>query len=218
MLKDDEGHLNWAGIIEAASAGFGMCLFSLYVHSQSFPAVLSFLGFALVAVALSRAVLTSSSVFQLFGLTRIRRKDVIPIACGVVVGIVTGIWYRVHCGWTFFPQAFSYFIFVAALIGGAEELLYRGYLQCRVKTLGVVGAVLVAALFHTAYKTSLFMFPDIPAAMDIRFLATWTFLGGLLFGGLRVFCGNIYLPLAAHISFDIIVYSNFAHAPWWVWA
>ena len=68
------------------------------------------------------------------------------------------------------------------LHGGAhaEELVYRGYMQGRLRVLGPLPAVALAALGHTAYKCALFALPGRMAQVDIGILAVWTFLGGLL--------------------------------------
>ena len=79
-------------------------------------------------------------------------------------------------------------------------------------------AVVVAALAHTAYKTALFAFPPAGVAIDLRYLAVWTLIGGVVFGALRELSGSVLAPLAAHVVFDIIVYGENVQAPWWVWS
>jgi membrane protease YdiL (CAAX protease family) len=134
------------------------------------------------------------------------------------VGAAAALAYRNHGGWTVLPQGVAGFAFVAALIGGAEEIVYRGYVQGRLRPLGVLGAIVGAAALHTAYKTALFALPPAGLATDPAFIATWTLIGGNLFGWLRQLSGNALAPLAAHIVFDLLVYGEFASAPWWVWA
>ncbi len=126
--------------------------------------------------------------------------------------------YRWSCARALFPGALLGFAPLAALIGGTEEIVYRGYVQGRARRLGVFPAVVLASLCHAAYKCALFALPASPVQTDFLFLATWTFLGGLVFGALRELAGSIAPALAAHACFDIVVYGDLAQAPWWVWS
>lgn len=74
-----------------------------------------------------------------------------------------------------------------------------------------------AALLHTAYKTSLFALPPAGVETDLVFIAVCTLAGGIVFGALRQLSGSVLAPLSAHILFDLVAYSEFASAPWWVW-
>jgi membrane protease YdiL (CAAX protease family) len=116
------------------------------------------------------------------------------------------------------PTTLTLFAPVAALVGATEEVVYRGYMQGRLRALGPLPAVALAALGHTAYKCALFALPGRLVGIDFGILAACTFLGGLLFGALRERAGSVLPPLVAHACFDILVYGELAHAPWWVWA
>jgi len=208
----------WLDVGEAAGAGAGMVLFALFAHSLSVPFAFSAAGLTLTAAALVRGVVRSRSPLILFGLAPVARKTALYAALGAALGVALGVWYRRHIGAPPLPEAFKGFALVAAVIGSAEEILYRGYVQGRVRRLGPVGAVACAALLHTAYKSALFALPGAAATIDLEFIVAATFIGGLVFGALRQLSGNVLAPLAAHAAFDLIVYSELAGAPWWVWA
>jgi len=192
-----------------------MCLFALFVHSQ---VLLAALGFAATAAAVARCAWTEDAPSAVFGLRLRSRRATILTALGVPIGLALGVIYRDQYGLPLFPAALTGFVVPAVLIGGTEELLYRGYVQGRVRRLGVVGAVAFAAAGHTAYKTLLFALPPEPMAVTFWVVALVTFLGGVGFGVLRELSGGVYAPLLAHACFDIIVYGDKAHAPWWVWS
>jgi membrane protease YdiL (CAAX protease family) len=208
----------WLDVGEAAVAGAGMVLFALFAHSLSVPFAFSAAGLTLTAAALVRGVVRSRSPLVLFGLAPVARKTALYAVLGAALGLALGVWYRWHIGAPPLPEAFKGFALVAALIGGAEEVLYRGYVQGRVRRLGPVGAVACAALLHTAYKSALFALPGEAVTTNFPFIVTATLIGGLAFGALRELSGNVLAPLAAHAAFDLIVYAELTKAPWWVWS
>jgi len=216
--SDKSAGAGWLDVGEAAAAGAGMVVFALFAHSLSVPFAFSAAGLTLTAAALVRAVVRPSSPLILFGLAPVARKTALYAALGAALGLALGVWYRWHIGAPPLPEAFKGFALVAALIGSTEEILYRGYVQGRVRRLGPVGAVACAALLHTAYKSALFALPGAAATIDLEFIVAATFIGGLVFGALRQLSGNVLAPLAAHAAFDLIVYSELAAAPWWVWS
>ena len=81
--------------------------------------------------------------------------------------------------------------------------------------------VLAAAGSHAAYKTALFVFPpdgiarQTPGAIVV--IAGVTFGFGAVLGLVRLRQGTIAAPVAFHVLFDLLVYGQYASAPWWVW-
>jgi membrane protease YdiL (CAAX protease family) len=84
-----------------------------------------------------------------------------------------------------------------------------------------VAAVLAVAGSHAAYKTALFVFPPDGIARQspgaLLFIASVTFGFGAVLGLMRVRQGTIAAPMAFHVLFDLLVYGQYASAPWWVW-
>jgi membrane protease YdiL (CAAX protease family) len=194
-----------------------MCLFGTFAHSRSALFPLAVAGLAATAAAVALAVLASRQSTEVFGLRPMRRRTLPWTTLGVAVGLAAGVWYRYHLGWPLLPQSAGGFVLVAALIGGTEELLYRGFIQGGLRRLGPWAAIGLTALLHAAYKSALFV--DAPAGMPtaIGFVAVWTFAGGIVFGALREGGRNVFAPLAAHVAFDLVVYAELTEAPWWVW-
>ena len=216
--SDKSAGAGWLDVGEAAVAGAGMVLFALFAHSLSATFAFSAAGLTLTAAALVRAVVRSRSPLILFGLAPVARKTALYAVLGAALGLALGVGYRWHIGATALPEALRGFALVAALIGSAEEVLYRGYVQGRVRRLGPVGAVACAAILHTAYKSALFALPGEAVTINFTFIVAATFVGGLAFGMLRKLSGNVLAPLAAHAAFDLVVYAELAAAPWWVWS
>ena len=144
-------------------------------------------------------------------------KTLLFMGLGLLTGLFLGFLYRQHLETTLWPKAFVWFGLMAATIGAGEELIYRGYVQGVWRKKNKLAAILIAAFAHTAYKVALFLLVPIAVEIDFLFLIKWTFLVGLLFGGLREWSGSIVPVVLAHAVFDILVYSNEGYVPWWVW-
>ena len=154
---------------------------------------------------------------MLFGLSALSPK-LIPIGlAGCAAGAGLGVFYRMSFGMSIVPGSLEWFVLAACAIGAAEELVYRGWMQGRLRTLGRPAAVLIAAFAHAAYKTALFALPASPIGVDYRLIAAWTFAAGALFGLFRELSDSVIPPAAAHVAFDLMVYGAVARAPWWVW-
>jgi len=218
MSEKMERAPDWTALAEAVAAGLGMCLFAFFAHAPMPARAVAVVGLSLAAAVLCRAVLKSPSPLGLFGLWPVPRRTAIFVPIALVLGVAAALGYRYHLAWPLVPRAAGGFALVAAAIGGAEELLYRGFVQGRARRLGPIGAIFLAAGLHTAYKTLLFAGPAVPLGMDLPFIITWTLVGGIVFGQLREVSGGVLAPLAAHVAFDILVYADQAQAPWWVWS
>lgn len=136
---------------------------------------------------------------------------------GLLVGLVMGMAYRDFTGSAPLPHTLTYLAILAALIGMAEELVFRGFIFGQVRHLGLVFTIFLTAAAHTLYKVLLFL-PDHPMAeSDIFFLIRWTLIVGVIFGIMREASKDIYPALIAHAIFDVVVYGDHQITPWWVW-
>ncbi len=205
-------------VLEAAAASAGMVLFALFVRSGRPWVVVSGAGLLVTAVAVASSFRVERRPAEILGLSPLSGKVAAYVILACAVGAGLGVLHRVVWEMGALPSGVGRFVLVASAIGAAEELLYRGYVQGRLRRLGLVAAVLLAAAAHTAYKAALFAFPPDGVVIDLEFLAVWTLIGGVVFGALRELSGSVLTPLAAHVVFDIVVYGENVQAPWWVWS
>ncbi len=219
-MPDGGGHERGLGrpVVEAAAAWAGMVLFALFVRSGLPWVVLSGAGLLVTALAVANSFRVERRPAAILGFSPVSGKVAAYLILGCAVGAGLGILHRVVWEMGALPRGFGRFVFVAVAIGASEELVYRGYVQGRLRRLGWVIAVLLAAAAHTAYKAALFAFPPEGVVIDLEFLAVWTLIGGVVFGALRELSGSVLAPLAAHVLFDIVVYGENVQAPWWVWS
>ena len=194
-----------------------MVVFGLTAHS-SFPAFsLALAGLLLTAVAVAGSFRRGHSPAQAFGLTGITRPVAVGCLAGVLLGAGLAVLFRFTYDQPLLLTGIRPFVLTAALIGAAEELLFRGFIQGKLSSLGWPAAVVLASLAHTAYKLSLFVFPKEGWATSFLILGSFTFVVGCMQGALRQGTGSVLPPVTAHAFFDILAYGDWAQAPWWVW-
>jgi len=204
-------------LTDAALATAGMVLFALFSHTAFPTFALALAGLGLPALALARTLRSDEPLAEIFGVTGVSRS-VLAWSIGVLVGTValSGL-FRHSVGRPLLPASLEWFLFPAASIGAAEELLFRGYIQGRLGSLGWPSAVLLAAGAHTAYKVALFAFPPGQHVIQYGALASWTFAVGAVLGLTRHGSRSVLPAVAGHVFFDILVYGDWTQAPWWVW-
>ncbi len=195
----------------------GIFLFAFYVHQRSWLVVISFTGLFLAALSIVIFFRNTEEPTSVFGSFRFTPVAIVFIITGIVAGGILGVCYRYFFFDTTFPVSLTTFAIISPLIGITEELLFRGYLQGRIREQNRLLAIVVGALGHTAYKfIVLRSLPD-PSGIDFSFLITWTMIGSLIFGILRELSDSVLPPSLAHACFDVIVYGGFVSAPIWVW-
>lgn len=206
-------------VAETAGLAAGLVLFGATVHGSGWLRLVASAGLILAAVCLARALTATGPVAATLGLLRPRGLGAAGwVGLGLLVGSALAAWYRVAMVLPILPLCLRPFALVAVLIGAAEEVVYRGVIQERLRPLGAAGAAVLAAALHTAYKGALFAFPpDAAMPVDLGLLTVGTFVGGALLGALREQAGNLWPCLLAHAAFDLMVYGDSATVPWWVW-
>jgi membrane protease YdiL (CAAX protease family) len=219
MLKmQNDRTVRWRHLVEASAAGAAMILFALFLHSEWPLVLLAPFGLLVTVLAISHFFATSDLFADTFGLTRLSHKAWLYSALGVLMGAGAAIAYRLNMGWSPVPGTLGRFALLAGMIGLTEGLIYRGYIQGRLRSLGPVAAVTLVALFYSIYKYILFAIPSPPPGTDVAILALITFLGSLIGGAMRELSGSVVPPIAAHVAWDVVVYGELSRAPWWVWS
>jgi membrane protease YdiL (CAAX protease family) len=215
QLQDNgSGHpVSEALAVAAGLAGFALC------SHQGLPWIIAgATGFLLAASTLGWSLVRVPRPAALLGFASCSRRIAFFTAGGCVLGLGLGGLHRWRLGLPLAPVGgLEAFAALACLIGATEELVYRGWLQGRLRELGWPVAVLGAAVAHAGYKTLLFAWPGETAPVNLLVIGFWTVTGGVFFGWLREFSGSLLPPLFAHAVFDLMTYGAVARAPWWVW-
>jgi membrane protease YdiL (CAAX protease family) len=201
-------------ISKASLCSLGFLIFSYFIHYE-FPARgLSFFGLAISAFIISRNLISPLQLGWEFKSGLRTLSYTIP---GLIMGLLLAYFYRNYLGQELLPKSLHKFAIAAAIIGSTEELVFRGYIQKWVQPVNVPLSIVFGALAHTGYKCFLFVSPPAGTDINILFLFQWTFAIGLIFGITRYLTKSILPAMTAHAFFDILVYGEFAAAPWWVW-
>jgi membrane protease YdiL (CAAX protease family) len=208
----------YSGPVDSICAGIGICFFAAFVHLPFPLRLISLLSLSSTAALLFLSLTRSGNINEILGLTCPGLRGISFCLLGSFFGLFLGILYRWGYGLSLVPETLGIFSITAVLIGGTEELVFRGFVQGKARALGISAAIATGAFLHAAYKCSLFLFPGRPVDIDIFFLGSCTFVVGLVRGYLRKGSGSIYPSILAHIMFDIIVYGEYCSAPWWVWS
>jgi membrane protease YdiL (CAAX protease family) len=201
----------------AILCSLGLMIFSYFIHYK-FPAVIfSYGALIMVAFIIAKQLKSLADVKKVTGEFCFSLKTFLFISTGIGIGIGMAVLYRWHLNIPLFPLSLLPFALVAALIGSMEELVFRGFIQEQARTINGLFSILFSAFSHTGYKCCLFLAPAVSSGIDIGFLAIWTFGAGILSGTIRHFSKSIWPSLLAHAIFDILVYGESVHPPWWVW-
>lgn len=205
-------------VIEALVASAGIIFFGTLFRCPLFPVWISAIGLLAAALAIGSSFHSAPHWAEVFGISLKSKRIGLWLLIGCAGGASFGMFSRISADVGALPSGIGQFVFVASAIGASEELLFRGYLQGRLRSIGPVSAAFLAAAAHSAYKVSLFVFLPEAVTVDHFSLGFYTFLAGVAAGALREWSGSVLPPLAGHVLFDIVVYGERSLAPWWVWS
>ena len=77
-------------------------------------------------------------------------------------------------------------------------------------------APVIAAFIHATYKVTIFItLGNNNPNINSLFLGSFIAFTGLAY--LKQSAGSIVPAIIAHVVFDVMVYAEYTHAPWWVW-
>jgi membrane protease YdiL (CAAX protease family) len=204
-------------LLEAIICSLGLMVFSFFIQ-YNFPFhLLSFAALFITAYFFNRKLQSFSDLRKIISENASIKITILYCIAGIFPGILLAVLYRWHLDISLFPKSGHLFVFIAALIGCTEELVFRGFIQDYVKVINAPFSILFSTISHTGYKCCLFLSPMSVTDIDIGFLAFWTLIAGILFGSIKHLSKSLLPSLIAHALFDILVYAEYAIAPWWVW-
>jgi len=195
----------------------GILLFAGFIHDPFPLLLLAIGGLACTAVVIGFSA-RHMTIREAFGLKRLNRKVLLYTLPAIVIGVIMGMLTRSRFELTLIPAGFTGIAIVAPLVGSSEELVFRGYMQGQLRSIGKLFSILTASALHTSYKLLIILTLAIPLQFDFFYLIFWTYVGGLLLGLLRELSGSTIPPVIAHAVFDIVLYGGLASAPVWVWS
>jgi membrane protease YdiL (CAAX protease family) len=209
--------IKYTYLFDAIICSISLMVFSFFVQSDFPLKLLSISALLVPAYIFGKNLQTVSDLQKITGVMSFNRGLLIYCSAGLFLGILLTMFYRWYLGLSLLPLSFHYFVFIAALIGSTEEVIFRGFIQGFVKNFSTPFSIFFSTISHTGYKCFLFLSPFATSGVDVINLAFWTFLFGIVFGTIRHYAKSIFPSLIAHAVFDILVYAEYSNAPWWVW-
>jgi membrane protease YdiL (CAAX protease family) len=152
----------------------GILVFAGFSHRPLPLFLLSFTGLIVSVLVIASEIRTLKDLFVLFDLHNLSKKRIWYLPVCIIIGLVFGIIYRDYLQVGILPVSFTGFAVIAMAIGSSEELLFRGYLQSRIRNHHAVLSVLAATCAHTAYKLLLFLPYRSEPDISIIFILRWT--------------------------------------------
>ncbi|MBL7139933.1 MAG: CPBP family intramembrane metalloprotease [Planctomycetes bacterium] len=118
-------------LAEAGLAAAGMAAFALLRSARVAGGMAAAGGLALVAGAFYLSLRSGWSPAMMLGFVPASRRTWFLTIVGVALGVGLGVAFRWVWMPDLFPETLTAFVWTAAAIGAAEEVLYRGYVQGR---------------------------------------------------------------------------------------
>jgi membrane protease YdiL (CAAX protease family) len=195
----------------------GIGVFAWFIQEDGYLITVAFGGLLMASLVISAIIVKLESTLELFGLDSFNKKILLYCFAGIFIGVIPAFYGRYFYDLTDLPQSLTLIALVSPLIGMTEELLFRGYLQGRLRIFGVFGSVSMAAAAHSLYKVIVLWSVSDLVEVNLISLAGLTFGFGIIYGLLRAGSGSVIPALVAHASFDIHMYGDFTSMPVWVW-
>ena len=119
--NNDSKHFSTVVLVTVAS--ICLCLFSFFINNNATPPWIGIFFLFIASVMLFKDIRTFQAIPKAFGFSKITKKVLLMVFCGILVGFISGVLYKTS---TPLINTFSNFVFVAAAIGITEELIFRG--------------------------------------------------------------------------------------------
>jgi membrane protease YdiL (CAAX protease family) len=188
-----------------------LVLFSYFIHDVFPLRIIAFV--ALISMALLIGLDRGEN--KILGTIQHPRTLPFVILISISGALLVVYYLRAEASMPIIPTSLGWFAILAAVIGGTEELVFRGWLQSQFSGRWAWMGILFAAFAHAAYKAALFLSPQIMYDLNTSGLFRMTFLAGLFLGAVRFYTGSVWPALLAHAIFDLFVYAD-SPQTWWV--
>lgn len=206
-----------ASLKMATAVSVSICLFALLLHMPFAFKSLAWVAFGSAALLISFLLARHQQVLLNKKLWRLPAHQLGITGSTLIISIIVSIWYRISSDMPWWPVSLEFFVLLSVLIGATEEILFRGIVFGEASRWHITGAIWFSALAFAAYKALLFVWPSPINHTNPFTLFSVSFIAGLLLGYVRKKSGSLWPCLLAHGIFDLWVYAETPHAPWWVW-
>jgi membrane protease YdiL (CAAX protease family) len=205
-------------ILEVILALFGIGVFAWFIHGEKYLFIIAVGSLVLVSLIISFSVFRSEGIYLIIGSDWFNKRAVVFSMAGFIIGVGLAVIYRVRIGLSLFPVTLTTVAIISPWIGITEELIFRGYIQGRMRIFGIFISIFLAAACHAFYKYLVLKSLHIDIGTDFSWMILITFMMGLILGASREISGSVIPALVFHATFDIFFYGDFSGMPVWVWS
>lgn len=217
MVKERSGHYRYSGgYIEGTACLMLVWVFASLIQREGASRFLAYLTLLGTAMIIARSVSGIPSFRAVFGLDIFNRKVLAFSLAGLAFGMVLAILNNHMLGAHPLPRTLTAFALLAPLIGIAEELVFRGYIQGRLFSQGPLFSILIASGGHTFYKYLVIKTYPGDLLETYTWLVLLTFGVGTVFGWMKLRSESVIPAALAHAVFDVAVYGGMQSIPVWV--
>ena len=204
-------------ILDYVLVAGGILWFAWYAHREGTEFLVAMAGLLLASLAMAWSLFRSSDPLSLVGLRKFNPHTFRLCLQYSAIGIFLALFIRHNTGLSLFPGHLTRVALVTPFIGMTEELVFRGFIQGRLKSGGFFLAVFLAAAGHACYKY--LVLRSLPANLgtDLPALALITLVIGMVLGAFREITDTVVPAMIAHAAFDLFLYGDFTNMPAWVW-
>jgi membrane protease YdiL (CAAX protease family) len=195
----------------------GMAVFACFIHGDGPGFRIALAGLLFSSLVIVKGTLWSADPLSLMGLARIDRRAIRLSLQFSVVGIGLAALCRYATELSLVPHTLTTVALITPFIGMTEELVFRGFLQGRLRKGGIFISVFLASAGHALYKYLVLRSMAFDVGTDLTWLALSTLAIGLVLGAYREKYGSIVPAMIAHAVFDIYLYGDSLAMPAWVW-
>ena len=178
-------------LLETAILVAGIAVFALFIQKDGYLMAVAFGGLLLASGIIATIIVKTDSSLELLGMDRFNKKILWYGIAAVLIGTIPAFCGRYVYDLTDFPQSLTIIALISPLIGITEEIIFRGYMQGRLRVIGVVGCVSIPAAAHSVYKFLVLLSVNDLVEVNYPYLILLTFGFGVIVGLMRAGSGSL---------------------------
>ncbi len=138
------------------------------------------------------------------------------LVVGILVGLAMFVIYILYKQRDFSAIAFNVSILaVVAVVGGAEEFFFRGYLQGKLSPdFDITSRIVIVTVLFGLYKVA--VFSSMRTFLTLTEIIVISCVGSVILSIEMEKMQNLLAPVVSHVLWDSLVYSNMESVPSWI--
>ena len=123
----------------------GILIFTYFITGANNSLLFAFIGIGLSFVIIVFRLRAPADLGASFGFNKLGKGSIQYLGIAVLAGLLLGILYRQYLKLGVLPSHLASFAIIASLIGGTEELVFRGFIQTKLRKVNIYAAIIFGA-------------------------------------------------------------------------